>query len=337
MRPARGRRIRMITGYGRTPSMTRLGSSDLDVVPLALGGNVFGWTADESTSHDVLDAYVAGGGNFIDTADGYSAWVPGNTGGDSERVIGSWLAKSGRRDEVTIATKVSQHPDFTGLAGANVAAAARASLERLGTDRIDLYWAHFDDTSVPLEETVAAFDQLVREGLVRYTAVSNYSADRIREWVRIAAENGFAAPVALQPHYNLVAREPYESTLAPVAREAGLGVVPYFSLASGFLTGKYRTKDDVAAADRARLVGPYFSDAGLAVVDEVAAVASAHSVELATVALAWLRSKPEVVAPIASARTVEQLPALLASATLELSADEVARLDAVSAKVPAAA
>ncbi|GAB3403118.1 aldo/keto reductase [Schumannella luteola] len=317
--------------------MPRLGSSDLDVFPLALGGNVFGWTADESTSHDVLDAYVAGGGNFIDTADGYSAWVPGNTGGDSERVIGSWLAKSGRRDDVVIATKVSQHPEFKGLAGANVAAAARASLERLGTDRIDLYWAHFDDASVPLEETVAAFDQLVKDGLVRYTAVSNYSPERIREWVRIAAENGFAAPVALQPHYNLVAREPYESTLAPVAREAGLGVVPYFALAAGFLTGKYRTKEDFAGAQREGQVSGYFSDAGLAVVDEVAAIAGDHGAELASVALAWLRAKPEVVAPIASARSVEQLPALLASASLDLSADEVARLDAVSAKVPAAA
>ncbi|TPW78220.1 aldo/keto reductase [Schumannella soli] len=316
--------------------MTRLGSSDLDVFPLALGGNVFGWTADESTSHDVLDAYVAGGGNFIDTADVYSAWGDGNSGGESETIIGTWLAKRGRRDDVVIGTKVSQHPEFRGLSSANVAAAARASLQRLGTDVIDLYWAHYDDESTPLEETVRAFDQLVSEGLVRYTAVSNYSADRVREWVRIAQENGLAAPVALQPHYNLVTREPYESQLAPVAREADLGVTPYWSLAAGFLTGKYRSKDDFAGQQREGQVAGYFSDAGLAVVDEVAAIAADHGAELATVALAWLRAKPEITAPIASARVVEQLPALLASASLDLSADEVARLDAVSAKVPAA-
>ncbi|TPW78435.1 aldo/keto reductase [Schumannella sp. 10F1B-5-1] len=317
--------------------MTRLGSSDLDIAPLSLGGNVFGWTADEATSHAVLDAFVAGGGDFIDTADSYSAWVPGNSGGDSERIIGSWLAKTGKRDEVVLATKVSQHPEFRGLAADNVAAAARASLERLGTDRIDLYWAHYDDAATPLEETVRAFDQLVREGLVRYTAVSNYSAERVQEWVRIARENGLAEPVALQPHYNLVTREPYESQLAPVARELGLGVVPYFSLAAGFLTGKYRTQADLAGKDRGQMVGGYFSEAGLAVVDEVVAIAEAHEVAPATVALSWLRAKPEVAAPIASARTVAQLPALLASITLDLSADEVARLDAVSAQVPAAA
>jgi len=317
--------------------MPRIGTSDLTVFPLALGGNVFGWTADEETSHQVLDAYTAAGGDFVDTADVYSAWAPGNEGGESERVIGSWFAKSGKRDDVVIATKVSQHPQFAGLGAANVAAAARASLERLGTDRIDLYYAHFDDESTPLEETVRAFDQLVQDGLVRYTAISNYSRARAEEWIRIAKDNGLALPVAIQPHYNLVTREPYESDIAPLAAAEGLGVVPYFSLAAGFLTGKYRTKDDFAGKDREGQVSGYFTDQGLAVVDALATIADAHDTELASVALAWLQAQPDVVAPIASARNTEQLPALLASAELQLSTDELRTLSDVSSKVPAAA
>ena len=317
--------------------MPRIGTSDLTVFPLALGGNVFGWTADERTSHQVLDAYSGAGGDFIDTADVYSAWAPGNEGGESERVIGSWLAASGKRDDVVIATKVSQHPRFSGLSADTVAAAARASLERLGTDRIDLYYAHFDDEQTPLEETVRAFDQLVREGLVRYTAISNYSGARAAEWIRIAKENDLVLPVAIQPHYNLVTREPYESDIAPLAAAEGLGVVPYFSLAAGFLTGKYRTKEDFAGKDREGQVAGYFTDAGLAVVDALSTIAEAHDSEIATVALAWLQAQPDVVAPIASARNTEQLPALLASADLELSADELRTLTDVSAAVPASA
>ncbi|SDQ27447.1 Predicted oxidoreductase [Curtobacterium sp. UNCCL20] len=317
--------------------MPRIGTSDLTVFPLALGGNVFGWTADEQTSHQVLDAYTAAGGDFVDSADVYSAWGPGNEGGESERVIGSWLAASGKRDDVVIATKVSQHPQFPGLSAPNVAAAARASLERLGTDRIDLYYAHFDDQSTPLEETVRAFDQLVREGLVRYTAISNYSKERAAEWIRIAKDNGLALPVAIQPHYNLVTREPYESDIAPLAAAEHLGVVPYFALAAGFLTGKYRSAEDFAGKDREGQVSGYFSDAGVAVVDTLATVAADHGAEIATVALAWLQAQPDVVAPIASARNVEQLPALLASAELELSAEELQTLSDVSASVPASA
>ncbi len=311
--------------------MTQLGNSDLDVLPLALGGNVFGWTADEAASHQVLDAFTADGGNLIDTADGYSAWIDGNSGGESETIIGSWLRASGKRDDVVIATKVSTHPDFKGLAAGNVRAAAEASLQRLGTDRIDLYWAHFDDESVPLEETVGAFNQLVEDGLVRWTAVSNYSAARIREWHGIAEANGWAKPVALQPHYNLVHRSAYEAELGPVARELGLAVLPYFALASGFLAGKYRTKADLEGAARGGAVEGYLNESGLGVVEALAEVAAAHDAAIASVALAWLRSKPEVGAPIASARTVEQLPDLLAGARLELTADEVAALDAASA------
>ena len=216
--------------------MTRIAHTDIDVFPLALGGNVFGWTADREESFRILDAFHAGGGTFIDTADSYSAWAPGHSGGESETIIGAWLAERGHTD-VTVATKVSQHPQFRGLAASTVRAAAEASLERLGVESIDLYYAHFDDADTPLEETVAAFGQLVSDGLVRYTAVSNYSADRIREWVRIARELGVAEPVAIQPHYNLVHRET-ENDIVPVAEEFGLSLVPYFSLAKGFLTGK---------------------------------------------------------------------------------------------------
>jgi aryl-alcohol dehydrogenase-like predicted oxidoreductase len=315
--------------------MTRIGTSDLHVFPLAIGGNVFGWTADEQASHAVLDAYVAGGGNFIDTADNYSAWVPGNSGGESETIVGSWLAATGKRDDVVIATKGSQHPDFPGLGAANVAAAARASLQRLGIDQIDLYYAHFDDEDTPLEETVRAFDQLVRDGIVRYTAISNYSVDRAREWVRIAQENGLAEPVAMQPRYNLLRREPYESELAPFAHEVHLGVVPYAGLAAGFLTGKYRTREDFAGVDRQNAIDGYFSDEALAVVDALATVAEAHEAPIASVALAWIQAQPDVSAPIASARNVEQLPALMRSAELILTADELSALTDASAAVPA--
>ncbi|OII42050.1 aldo/keto reductase [Plantibacter sp. MMLR14_011] len=310
-----------------THARTTLGTSDLSVFPLNLGGNVFGWTADRQTSFDILDAFVAGGGNFIDTADGYSAWVPGNTGGDSERLIGEWQELRGNRDELVIATKVSQHPDFTGLAADNILKAADASLERLRTDHIDLYYAHFDDESVPLEETVTALSSLVDAGKVRHLGISNYSAARIAEWFEIVEAKGLHRPIALQPHYNLVERE-FEGELRTIAEREQLAVLPYFSLAKGFLTGKYREGSSVDSV-RAEGAQAYLADhaALLPVLDEVAA---AHGASVATVSLAWLRSQPTVAAPIASARTVEQLPDLLASATLELSADELAALTAAS-------
>ncbi|MDD9153436.1 aldo/keto reductase [Plantibacter flavus] len=310
-----------------THARTTLGTSDLSVFPLNLGGNVFGWTADRQTSFDILDAYVAGGGNFIDTADGYSAWVPGNTGGDSERLIGEWQELRGNRDELVIATKVSQHPDFKGLAADNILKAADASLERLRTDHIDLYYAHFDDESVPLEETVTALSSLVDAGKVRHLGISNYSAARIAEWFEIVEAKGLHRPIALQPHYNLVERD-FEGELRTIAEREQLAVLPYFSLAKGFLTGKYREGSSVDSV-RAEGAQAYLADhaALLPVLDEVAA---AHGVSVATVSLAWLRSQPTVAAPIASARTVEQLPDLLASATLELSVDELAALTAAS-------
>jgi aryl-alcohol dehydrogenase-like predicted oxidoreductase len=315
--------------------MTKIGKSDLDVFPLALGGNTFGWTSDETTSHDVLDAFVAAGGNFVDTADGYSSWVPGNSGGESETILGSWFAKRGNRSSVVLGTKVSQHPDFPGLGGANVAAAADASLARLQTDYIDLYYAHFDDASTPLEETASAFNDLVVAGKVRNVALSNYSAVRVAEWFEIAERNGFALPVALQPHYNLVHRQPFEGELAPIVAEKQLGVVPYSALASGFLTGKYRSSDDLGKSPRGQGVGGYLTPEGLAVLSVLDSVASAHGEAVASVALAWLRTRPGIVAPLASARTVEQLPTLIASATLELTADEISALDEASAKITA--
>ncbi|KTR78377.1 alcohol dehydrogenase [Microbacterium oxydans] len=314
--------------------MTRIGTSDLDVLPLSLGGNVFGWTADRDTSFAVLDAFVDGGGDFIDTADSYSAWVPGNEGGESETIVGEWLA-SRKPAGVVVATKVSQHPDFRGLAASNVRRAAEASLRRLGVDEIDLYYAHFDDTSVPLEETVAAFGQLVDDGLVRHVAVSNYSADRIREWIEIARRTGVALPVAVQPHYNLVHRNEVEDSIIPVAEEFELGLVPYYSLASGFLTGKYRSTE-IAGQDSPRAQGAakYATEAGLRIIDALEEIGDAHDASIAATSLAWLRAQPTVVAPIASARSVEQVPDLLAGARLELSSEEVQRLNRVSEWTP---
>lgn len=317
--------------------MTRIGTSDLDVLPLSLGGNVFGWTADRDTSFAVLDAFVDGGGDFIDTADSYSAWVPGNEGGESETIVGEWLA-SRKPSGVVVATKVSQHPQFRGLSAANVRKAAEASLARLGVDEIDLYYAHFDDETVPLEETVAAFGQLVEDGLVRHVAVSNYSADRIREWIGIARRTGVALPVAVQPHYNLVHRNEVEDTIIPVAEEFELGLVPYYSLASGFLTGKYRSTDaSNQTSPRAQGAAKYATDAGLRIIDALEEIGDAHGASIAATSLAWLRAQPTVVAPIASARTVEQVPDLLAGARLELSTDEVQLLDRVSEWTPAQA
>ena len=315
--------------------MTLLGSSDLDVHPIALGGNVFGWTADRDSSFEILDAFTAGGGDFIDTADGYSAWVPGNHGGESETIIGEWFA-SRKPSGLTIATKVSQHPEFRGLSAKNVRAAAEASLKRLGVDTIDLYYAHFDDAETPLEETVAAFGQLVTDGLVRHTAVSNYSPDRIRSWISIAKDAGVPLPVAIQPHYNLVHRNDVEEGIIPVAEEFGLSLVPYYALAMGFLTGKYRSTD-AAAVDSPRAGGAakYATPQGLAIIDELDRIATAHDASITSVSLAWLRAQPTVAAPIASASRVEQVADLLASASLELTADEVRALDAVSEWPPA--
>ena len=313
--------------------MTVIGSSDLDVFPLGLGGNTFGWTSDKDTSFAVLDAFVAAGGNHVDSADSYSAWAPGNVGGESETVIGEWIAARGNRDSVTIATKVGRSPQARGLARSNVLAAADASLSRLQTDYIDLYYVHGDDnTDAPLDEAVGVFHELQQAGKIRHVGLSNFTAPRLREWFAIAAAAGYAPPVALQPHYNLMERAPYESSLAPVAAELGLGVLPYYALASGFLAGKYRSADDLAGAARQPGASRYLkTSAGPAVLAALDAIAADRGIEQATVALAWLHTRPNVVAPLASARTVEQLPALLASVQLDLTADEAEALDKASA------
>jgi len=303
-----------------------IGSSDLDVLPIALGTNTFGWTADRDESFEILDAFVAGGGSLVDTADSYSAWAPGNSGGESETIIGEWIASRGGREQLVVATKVSSHPEYKGLSAANIAAAAPESLRRLQTDRIDLYFAHYDDPDTPLEETVTAFAELVDRGVVRYVGLSNYTADRIAAWIETAQRLGVGAPVALQPHYNLLHREPFESELRPLALQHELGVLPYFGLAAGFLTGKYRSPEDAEGVTRGSMVAAYLTDAGFAVADEVRAIAQPP----ASVALAWLRTRPSVVAPIAGATKVEHVPPLLAAATLELDATESERLERVS-------
>ncbi len=312
-------------------SLRKLGSSDLEVFPLTLGGNVFGWTADQEQSFAVLDAYTAAGGNFVDTADSYSAWVEGNQGGESETIIGKWVKARGNRSDVVIATKVGQHPDFPGLSATNIKAAADASLKRLGTDYIDLYYTHSDKPEVPVEEIIGALDELVRAGKVRHIAASNISAERLRASLDFSEREGLARYVALQPHYNLVSRDTYEGELQNLAERAGLAAIPYYALASGFLTGKYRpgtTVDSARAQGAAKHADTERGRKVLAALDEVA---QAHDAEVATVALAWLAAQPTVAAPNASARTVQQLPALLRVAELRLTEEEIGRLTQASA------
>jgi aryl-alcohol dehydrogenase (NADP+) len=297
---------------------------DLGVYGLCLGGNVFGWTADRDASFAVLDAYVEAGGNFIDTADTYMR----PNMGISETIIGEWMAARGNRDSLVIATKVGSDG---GLSAENIAAHAEGSLQRLQTDRIDLYYAHKDDGSVPVEETMRAFDALVRAGKVRYVAASNLSGERLRESLDVAEREGLAPYVWLQPHYNLVERERYEREYAPIVAEHGLAVAPYYALASGFLTGKYRPGSSNGSSPRAETARGYLDARGLAVLAALDEVAAAHDATPAAVAVAWLLAKPGVVAPIASARSARQLAAVLPAVELELSAEQIARLDEASA------
>ncbi|MFD9909936.1 aldo/keto reductase [Streptomyces sp. NPDC059063] len=308
-----------------------LGSSDLEVFPLALGGNVFGWTADQTESFAVLDAYAAAGGNFIDTADAYSFWVPGNKGGESEEILGRWMAERGNRSDVVVATKVGAHPDYKGLSAGTIKAGAEESLRRLGTDYIDLYYTHYDDPTVSVEEILTALDELVRSGKVRAIAASNITAERLQECLDFSDREGLVRYVALQPHYNLVSRDTYEGPLQEIASRSGLAAVPYWALASGFLTGKYRPGKEVDSA-RAEKAGVHVeTERGRRVLAALDEVAKAHDVEVATVALAWLAAQPTVAAPLASARTVAQLPALLAVGDLELTGAQLAALTAAAA------
>jgi aryl-alcohol dehydrogenase-like predicted oxidoreductase len=292
---------------------------------------VFGWSIDEARSFAVLDAYVQAGGNFIDTADSYGRRGPGGAG-ESERIIGRWIAARKNREKLVIATKVGMAPDMRGLSETTIKAAADASLKRLGIDTIDLYYAHQDDPDTALEETLGAFGALIAEGKIRHAAASNYSAARLSEALRIGEGSAMASYVALQPHYNLVERGSYEGELAEVCAQNGLACVPFFGLARGFLTGKYRREGEQVDSPRAAGVhDSYFNDRGFAVLDVLDEVAAAHDSSDAAVALAWLAAQPTVVAPIASATSTEQLAELLASVELELSSEELARLGAVSA------
>ncbi|TDD94366.1 aldo/keto reductase [Actinomadura rubrisoli] len=304
---------------------------DLDVFPLSLGGNVFGWTADKDTSFAVLDAYTGGGGNFIDTADVYSAWVEGNDGGESETIIGEWTASRGNRGDVVIATKGGRHPDHDGLSAPVLKAAVDDSLRRLRTDYIDLYYTHFDDPSVPVEEIMTTLDELVAAGKIRQIAVSNIEPDRLAASLAFSEREGTARYAAIQPEYNLVARDSYEGPRRDLAEQYGLVAVPYYGLASGFLTGKYRPGASVDSARAGKAAKHLETERGNKVLEALDAVAEEQGVPVATVALAWLSAQPTVVAPIASARTLDQLPPLLEVPRTELTAGQVDRLTKASA------
>ncbi|MGC3992982.1 MAG: aldo/keto reductase [Propionicimonas sp.] len=298
--------------------------------PLCLGGNVFGWTADAATSEAVLDAFVDAGGNFVDTADAYSTWVPGHRGGESESVIGGWLRHRGNRDKVVVATKVAKHPVHRGLRPANIRICLDGSRRRLGVETIDLYYAHEDDPHVPTAEWLGAFDQLIHSGAVRHYGLSNFTTERVAEVMDVATKEGLALPVAVQPQYNLVHRAEVETSgLAALCAQHHLALVPYYGLAAGFLTGKYGRGEQIHGA-RAGRVRSYATDAGFDVVDAVVAVADELGVEPATVALAWVGHQPGVAAPIASASSAEQVGPIMAAAELKLTRAQHNRLNKVS-------
>ena len=308
--------------------MPRLPNTSLDVHPLCLGGDVFGWTADDEQSFAVLDRYAEAGGNFIDTADMYSYWVPGNSGGESETILGRWMAERGNRGEMVIATKVGKLEGLRGLAADTIARAAEDSLQRLQTDHIDLYYSHEDDPDTEIEETLGAFDRLVRDGKVRHVGASNCAPDRLREALAVCNREGLARYVAVEPEYSLMEPD-YEGEAREVCRDAGLGCVPYSALASGFLTGKYRPGEPVPHSPRGGMGAAYLDDSrGATVLEAVEEIASEHDTTMSAVALAWLAAQDTVVAPISSARTVEQLEALLPMADVELSEHELDRLRA---------
>ena len=304
--------------------MLNLPQTGLNVSNLCFGGNVFGWTADQAQSFELLDHLTEHGGNFIDSADVYSSWKEGNVGGESEAVIGNWLKSNGKREQVVIATKVAFLETRKGLSASNIALACEDSLRRLNTDYIDIYYAHGDDLETDLEETLGAFNELVVSGKVRYIAASNYTYDRLAEALRISEANGFAKYIALQNRYSLVAREPYESDGAKSVQDFGISGLPYSTLGSGFLSGKYKEGQTVDSA-RAVAVGNNYANAeNFALLRRVEEIAQKHSVSNTAVALEWLRNQPGVTVPIASGRTIEQLTALMQSVTL--SSEEIAYL-----------
>ena len=312
--------------------LRRLGRSDLSIAPLAFGGNVFGWSVDEQRSFALLDAFVDAGLNLIDTADVYSAWAPGNRGGESETIIGKWLKRSGKRDHVVIATKVAKWVEHRGLSPMNIRQAIEGSLKRLQTDHIDLYQAHEDDATVPLSETLGAFAQLIEEGKVRAIGASNYGADRFAEALEVSKRHNLPRYESLQPEYNLVSRTGYEQALEPLIRKEDIGVINYYALASGFLSGKYRSEADLTKSSaRAGAVKKYLNAHGLKVLATLDEIAAAHKATTAQIALAWLITRPGITAPIASATSVEQLQELIGAVTLSLGNAEIEALNQVSA------
>jgi aryl-alcohol dehydrogenase-like predicted oxidoreductase len=308
-----------------------IGTSGLQVAPLVFGGNVFGWTTDERTSFSILDTFVDHGLNFIDTADSYSQWAEGHQGGESETIIGKWFKESGKRDKIVLATKVGMLRTRPGLSAANIEAAVNDSLRRLQTDYIDVYFSHLDDDKTPFEETLGAYQKLVKAGKVRVIGASNFTGERLKAALKVSKESGLPAYEVLQPEYNLYDRESYETDLEPVAQAHKLTVVTYFSLASGFLSGKYRSNADMAKAARSSLVEKYLNDRGLQIVDTLIEVAKRNDTTPATVALAWIIARPSVAAPIASATSVEQLESLAAATRLQLSSEDLKMLNEASA------
>lgn len=316
----------------------KLGNSGLAVSPLCLGGNVFGWTIDEATSFGILDGFVDAGLNFIDTADVYSKWKPGNHGGESETIIGKWLEQSRKRTKVILATKVGMEmtPEKKGLATSYILREVEDSLRRLKTDYIDLYQSHTDDSETPLEETLAAYQKLIQQGKVRATGASNYKADRLRLALRTSQEKGLPRYESLQPHYNLYDRADYEQNLEPVCVEEGLGVISYYSLASGFLTGKYRSESDLSKSARGGGIKKYLNDRGQRILRALDEVSRELAATPAQVSLAWLIARPSITAPIASATNADQLKDLVAATELRLSAESIRKLDDASAETQAA-
>jgi aryl-alcohol dehydrogenase-like predicted oxidoreductase len=311
----------------------KLGNSALEVSPLAFGGNVFGWTLDEPSSFLLLDAFVDAGGNFIDTADVYSRWVPGNKGGESETILGKWLKHRGKRGQVVIATKVGMEMglELKGLSKAYILRAVEDSLRRLQTDYIDLYQSHREDPETPLAETLEAYARVVKQGKVRAVGASNYSAERLSEALEVSKQYGYPSYVSLQPNYNLYDRAEYEGKLETVCIENGLGVIPYFPLASGFLTGKYRSESDLAASKRGQFVKKYLNERGYRILGALEEVAKQVHSSPATVSLAWLLTRPGITAPIASATTQKQLKDLIAATELKLDPSSLDALDKASA------
>jgi len=314
-----------------------LGNSGLGVAPLAFGGNVFGWTVGEATAFELLDAFVSSGFNLIDTADIYPKWVPGNQGGESETIIGNWLKRSGKRQDVIIATKVGMEmgPNKKGLSKNYIMRAADDSLRRLQTDHIDLYQSHQDDPETPLAETLEAFDQLIKQGKVRAIGASNYTADRLAEALNTSKSLGLSRYESLQPLYNLYDRAVYEDELEPLCVRERLGVIPYYSLASGFLTGKYRSEDDLSNSPRGGTVKKYLNERGFRILNALDQVAAQYHSTPARIALAWLIARPSITAPIASATNLEQLNDLIEATKLELDPASIELLNQVSAERPA--